>query len=188
MKILMHFCFLIFGSLNRVEIVPANGPPPAPTPPTPPTPTPPTPTTPTPTQPTPTPTPPTPTPPSPNPPTPGNGCCSQSYAECDVFWCGTTESECNNCGATVAWLPDGPDSNCLSKWSECLNNEDSCCAPSICVGNEWYKQCIDPPTPTPPSPTPPTPTPPSPTPPSPTPPSPTPGTPCGNGEVGNGFC
>ena len=144
-----------------VKIVPEGEPtsPPPPPSPTPPSPTPPS------------PTPPAPTPPAPTPPS-GNGCCSQNYQTCDATWCGDTEAECLTCGSSgdKTWLPDGPRDNCIARFGECTNDMDSCCYPAICVGNQWYRQCLSNPDGPPPAPTPPAPTPPAPTPPSPTPP------------------
>ena len=137
-----------------------------PTSPTPPSPTPPSPTA------------PSPTPPAPTPPT--NGCCSQNYKDCDATWCGDTEAQCLSCGSSgdKTWLPDGAVSSCIARFGECTNDVNGCCSPAICVGDQWYKQCLpnpDAPSPSPPSPTPPAPTPPSPTPPvTPTPVQPSP--------------
>jgi len=92
-------------------------------------------------------------------PPPGSGCCSLNYKDCDASWCGATESECNSCNSEVYWLPNGAQIGCSAKWSECTNDVGSCCFPSVCVGDQWYKQCIDgetnppPPPPITPSPT-----------------------------------
>jgi len=130
------------------------------------------PTTPTPTQPS--PNPPSPTPPTPNPPTPppsvstGDGCCSMNFKDCDSEWCGDTEAQCLSCGTAgdKTWLPNGARTNCIARWGDCTNDENGCCSPGLCVGDQFYKQCL-PPHNVPPSLTPPSPTPPSPTPPSP---------------------
>jgi len=156
--------------------------------------------------PTPTPTTPSPTPPSQSPPssTPpatmaptkmptnappaGSGCCSLNYKDCDAPWCGTTETECNDCNSEVYWLPNGAQIGCSAKWSECTNDVNSCCFPSICAGDQWYKQCVDGQINPPPSP-PPTPFPTSlPPPTEPTTSPPTSSGTCGGGFVGNGVC
>uniref|UniRef100_A0A7S4M6J5 Chitin-binding type-4 domain-containing protein n=1 Tax=Odontella aurita TaxID=265563 RepID=A0A7S4M6J5_9STRA len=86
------------------------------------------------------PTPTSPTAPSPSPPDTNPACCTQRFHEC-VSWCGTTESECVNCGQEVYWaeLQQG---NCLAKDDPCLNNPDGCCMGLVCSGNEYHKQCI----------------------------------------------
>jgi len=111
-------------------------------------------------------------------PTGGNGCCSQNYKDCDATWCGDTKEKCLSCGTSgdKTWLPNGPVTGCIARFGDCTSDVDGCCAPSSCIGNEYYRQCRPDltGTPTTPTPTPPSPTPPSPTPPTPTPPSPSP--------------
>ncbi|KAL7557339.1 hypothetical protein ACA910_003246 [Epithemia clementina (nom. ined.)] len=117
--------------------------PPSPTPssPTPPSPTPPSPSPPSPTLPS--PTPPSPTPPSLTPPSSGQGCCTNDFKTC-INWCGTTKQACESCtSASVAWLPNGVQTNsCLVRWSACTNNVNGCCNGLSCDGNQYYRQCL----------------------------------------------
>ena len=98
-------------------------------------------------------------PPSPSTPT-ENGCCSQNFKNCDSSWCGDTESQCLSCGTDgdKTWLPDGEQTSCIARWGDCTNDVSGCCSPGLCVGDQWYKQCLPPHnvppiTPTPPNPT-----------------------------------
>ncbi|KAL7574268.1 hypothetical protein ACA910_012517 [Epithemia clementina (nom. ined.)] len=135
------------ASPGAVPPTPPSPTPPSPTPPspTPPSPTPPSPTPPSPTPPSPTPpspTPPSPTPPSPTPPSSGQGCCSQDLKAC-INWCGSSKQSCESCtSASVAWLSNGAQNNCLARWSACTSNINGCCAGLSCVGDQYYRQCL----------------------------------------------
>lgn len=76
-------------------------------------------------------------------PTGGNGCCSQNYKDCDATWCGDTKEQCLSCGSSgdKTWLVNGPVTGCIARFGDCTNDVDGCCAPSSCIGNEFYRQC-----------------------------------------------
>ena len=97
--------------------------------------------------PTPAPTPqPTPQPtPSPTPPTPAPVgdvpyCCSNNYMTCmDSAWCNNRKGRCENrCGGTWMQITECR----IPRWRECTNDPDGCCAPSVCQGSQYYKQCL----------------------------------------------
>jgi predicted chitinase len=71
------------------------------------------------------------------------GCCSQNYLECDVSWI-STKSACEADTADLKWLENGAlqTSSCAKRWDDCTNNRSGCCPGLICVGNEWYRQCL----------------------------------------------
>ena len=51
-----------------------------------------------------------------------------SYKLCDVSWCGSSISGCENCdGDAFIFLEDGERSSCLSHWSSSTNNLNACC-------------------------------------------------------------
>jgi len=73
------------------------------------------------------------------------GCCSQNYKDCDVWWCGSSESSCEDCwGSSYLWLEDGALSgSCDARWSDCTNDKDACCDGLQC--NYWsddWSQCL----------------------------------------------
>lgn len=74
----------------------------------------------------------------------GEGCCSQNYKDCDATWCGDSETQCLSCGSAgdKTWLPNGPVTECIARWGTCTTAVDDCCAPAVCVGNEYYRQCL----------------------------------------------
>jgi hypothetical protein len=74
----------------------------------------------------------------------GVGCCSMSYKLCDVSWCGSSISECENCGGDAfIFLEDGERSSCLSRWSSCTNTLNACCGGAMCTPiSPSYSQCL----------------------------------------------
>jgi len=74
----------------------------------------------------------------------GDGCCSQNFRNCDAAWCGDTEDSCNlSCGGEgKIWLPNGALTSCKGKWSACTNDVNGCCAPAVCTGGRYYRQCL----------------------------------------------
>jgi hypothetical protein len=74
----------------------------------------------------------------------GVGCCSMSYKLCDVSWCGSSISECENCGGDAfIFLEDGERSRCLSRWSSCTYNLNACCDGATCTEiSPFYSQCL----------------------------------------------
>jgi len=74
-----------------------------------------------------------------------DGCCSMDYKECDVWWCGSTKSSCENCGDDAfMFLEDGEISgSCLKRWSGCKNNINACCDELVCTElSQYYSQCL----------------------------------------------
>jgi len=73
------------------------------------------------------------------------GCCSNDYKECDVWWCGETKSECENCGGDqFTFLEDGEvTETCLARWSGCFDNIAGCCDGLTCQQlSQYYWQCL----------------------------------------------
>lgn len=74
------------------------------------------------------------------------GCCSMDYKECDVWWCGSTKSSCENCGGDAfTFLENGAitDDTCLKRWSGCKNDPNSCCDGLVCTElSQYYSQCL----------------------------------------------
>jgi len=73
------------------------------------------------------------------------GCCSQNYKDCDVWWCGSSESSCEDCwGSSYLWLEDGALSgSCDARWSDCTNDKDACCDGLQCKDwSEDWSQCL----------------------------------------------
>jgi len=74
------------------------------------------------------------------------GCCSNNYKECDVWWCGSTKSSCENCGDDAfTFLENGAltDDICLKRWTGCLDNVNDCCDGLVCEElSRWYSQCL----------------------------------------------
>jgi cellulose 1,4-beta-cellobiosidase len=71
-------------------------------------------------------------------------CCTWDFYNCGSDeWCNENETNCQgSCGG--AWLKKSSDAmKCLAKWQECTSDPNACCAPTICKGNENYKQCLD---------------------------------------------
>lgn len=72
---------------------------------------------------------------------PDDFCCSRNYKDCNVGgWCGATKKRCKQCGAK--WIVVGSCSTGVAKYQECTNDENACCSPGSCVGNDYYKQCV----------------------------------------------
>lgn len=73
---------------------------------------------------------------------PDDFCCSRNYKDCDVGgWCGATEARCEQqCGAK--WIMVGSCSAGIAKYQQCDNDENVCCTPGRCEGNDYYKQCV----------------------------------------------
>lgn len=91
---------------------------------------------------------PTPTPTKPLTSSPTNGeqdyCCTWNFYDCGTDdWCNESETNCQgSCGG--AWLKKSSEAmKCLAKWQECTSEPDACCTPTICKGNDHYKQCLD---------------------------------------------
>ena len=68
-----------------------------------------------------------------------NACCTYNYKTCTTGWCNASESNCAQC--TGNWLPNGPETQCLAKWTPCHNSDTPCCGSTQCIGSQWYKQC-----------------------------------------------
>ena len=44
------------------------------------------------------------------------GCCSMNYKQCDVSWCGSSKSECEQCGGDAfTYLEEGERTDCLAR-------------------------------------------------------------------------
>lgn len=69
-----------------------------------------------------------------------------NYKECDVWWCGSTKSSCENCdGDAFVFLTNGAitDDTCLARWSGCKGNENTCCDGLVCEElSRYYSQCL----------------------------------------------
>lgn len=86
---------------------------------------------------------PSPTPsPTTNNASPSEACCSNNHKDCNMDeWCNENETQCGQCGDAM-WLSGGALDGCIARWGACLGNEDGCCGPASCMGDEWYKQCL----------------------------------------------
>jgi len=72
-----------------------------------------------------------------------DGCCSQSYKDCDAPWCGDTEEACESCSTPdMRWLENGQTFSCVARWGTCTNDPDGCCEGLKCEGDNFYKQCV----------------------------------------------
>ena len=71
-------------------------------------------------------------------------CCTWDFYNCGTDdYCNQNETNCQGvCGG--AWLKKSSEAmQCLGKWQECTSEPDACCAPTVCKGNDVYKQCLD---------------------------------------------
>eukprot|EP00535_Pseudo-nitzschia_heimii_P010637 CAMPEP_0197178566 /NCGR_PEP_ID=MMETSP1423-20130617/3810_1 /TAXON_ID=476441 /ORGANISM="Pseudo-nitzschia heimii, Strain UNC1101" /LENGTH=358 /DNA_ID=CAMNT_0042628341 /DNA_START=20 /DNA_END=1096 /DNA_ORIENTATION=+ len=72
-----------------------------------------------------------------------DGCCSQSYKDCDASWCGDTEEACESCDTPdMRWLENGQIFSCIGRYRTCTNEPDGCCEGLKCEGGNFYKQCV----------------------------------------------
>ncbi len=78
------------------------------------------------------------------PPNTAKACCTMDFTSC-VTYCGTTQQQCESCGAAdVVWLPKGPPAagSCIARWGGCLSNVHGCCPGMQCIGNQYWKGCF----------------------------------------------
>ncbi|CAJ1966736.1 unnamed protein product [Cylindrotheca closterium] len=74
----------------------------------------------------------------------GSFCCSSNYKDCNVGgWCGENQSRCEGSCKDMWILQQGHcSSDGIAKYGECTTNVNGCCAPGICKGNQYYRQCL----------------------------------------------
>jgi hypothetical protein len=77
----------------------------------------------------------------PTPTVPGSFCCSWNIKDCGGSeWCSANEGNCAVCNGL--WMDDSVPTNCIARWGTCTTDIDGCCTSNVCVGDQWYKQCI----------------------------------------------
>jgi len=69
------------------------------------------------------------------------------YKQCDVSWCGSSKSECEQCGGDAfTYLEEGERTDCLARWSACTNDKNGCCdgpSGSTCTEkSQGWSQCL----------------------------------------------
>jgi hypothetical protein len=76
-------------------------------------------------------------------------CCSHNTKDCTGDeWCDANDGNCGACNGL--WMdPNSIPENCIARWGECTYDIYDCCPSNVCVGDQWYKQCIENPSTTP---------------------------------------
>jgi len=65
------------------------------------------------------------------------GCFSNNYKDCNHPDFQSKNDSCN-----TIWLPNGHRDSCVALWGKCTNEDDACCEPAVCHGDNSYAQCI----------------------------------------------